>query len=65
MSYEYFLKINTLIYNLLCLKNLKSNHLTDLMGCFTQGVMSIIVSNTLGMKKFPRMKKFLITTNAF
>jgi hypothetical protein len=32
---------------------------------FPPAVMSIIVSNTLGMKKFPRMKKFLITTNAF
>ena len=38
MSYEYFLKINKLIYNLLC---------------FPQGVMSIIVPNTLGVKKFP------------
>ena len=38
MSYEYLFNINKLIYNLLC---------------FPQGVMSIIVPNTLGVKKFP------------
>ena len=47
------------------LKNLKSTYFTDVRGCFPQGVMSIIISNTLGMKKLPRMKKLLITTNAF
>ena len=65
MSYEYLFKINHLIYNLLCIKNLKSTNLTDIRKHFPQAVMSIIVPNTLGMKKFPRMKKFLITTNAF
>ena len=32
---------------------------------FPPAVVSIIISNTLGMKKLPRMKKLLITTNAF
>lgn len=65
MSYEYLFNINKLIYNLLCMKNLKSTILTDVTKHFPHAVMSIIVPNTLGMKKFPRMKKFLITTNPF
>lgn len=53
MSYEYLFNINHLIYNLLCIKNLKSTNLTDIRKHFPQAVMSIIVPNTLGMKKFP------------
>lgn len=53
MSYEYLFNINHLIYNLLCIKNLKSTNLTDIRKHFPQAVMSIIVSNTLGMKKLP------------
>ena len=38
---------------------------SDVRRCFPHAVVSIIISNTLGMKKLPRMKEFLITTNAF
>jgi hypothetical protein len=65
MNCEYYYNFNIMLFNVLYFKKPEITLFSDVRGCFPKGVMSIIVSNTLGMKKLPRMKKLLITTNAF